>query len=521
MISVTEPSITTTPSGDVDPQQRTTTEPLLSPRKRARDVDEDTMDGVKQGMDELYDVLEKLLFVLSSEDEEGYFARPINTEANPLYIQLVKKPMDFGSMQNKLVERSYRTLAEFQDDFDTVMKNAMLFHPVTDDVYQLAARLHKFGTRLINSLYGRFPKNLTVEAPDEDKDGPVTTTPGDTNKTIKEAKERIFRTQKFALSQRGPDGTYFFSSTHTKPLEDMPLVDELLKVNIVPTYSGNGTDIPLLKSMMQPPRPSAPDPLFPPPRKVAKPNSPSTVHFNDYGLFYSFAPSYASANATLSPTESIKVKTKDPAVVVLEPEEDEAPSGCPASALPLPTDSVVPIYRGDEEAIALDAALAELVGSGPGVYQEPSPKPSPVDVLLEENLDLVSQLEDFQEERFDAGNGAAIGPEELQIARRLIENLYTLLNSATPGSLVSRENIQSMMVSLRQYDAAFRGTLPQTRRYTYASNLAGRNAFPVNAGSVTGVLEEYMPPTAGAAAAPSAPTRSTGRLRSGAAQLAK
>lgn len=89
-----------------------------TPRKRGRPR-KDSVSGPEDkeeepDLDELHETLGKLLFVLSSEDEEGYFSRPVNVEADPRYLELVKKPMDFGSMEKKLAERTYRALCEFQ-----------------------------------------------------------------------------------------------------------------------------------------------------------------------------------------------------------------------------------------------------------------------------------------------------------------------------------------------------------------------------------------------------------------------
>ncbi|KAJ3148392.1 hypothetical protein HDU89_004722 [Geranomyces variabilis] len=442
-------------------------------------------DNSNDTTDRLYDTLEKLLFVLSSEDDEGYFARPINAEANPRYLELVKRPMDFGSMHRKLDARAYVSLADFQDDFDTVMKNAMLFHPPADDVYQLAARLHAFGTRLINSLYARFP---AAEAK-----GTV---------AAKEASRRVFPAQKFALAQRAPDGAFFFTSASTKPLEDVPLVDDLIKVNIVPNYSEHRTAVPPLKTVVHTPsiiynpvshlqRGNNPN------ARQIKPNTPSKVHFHDYGPFASFAPSYTSANATLSQTETIKLRSRRAGVVILEPdvsqeEGDEQRDEMDVDSVP--PNGGVKIYRGDEDEVALQQALEDLVGPPP--EQKPI---SAVAAVLEANLDLVAQLEEFQVDRFDAGNGAALSEEELEIARQLTHNLHTLLDTSSPrAAIASRESVHAMMAMLHAHEPAYRGTLPTARRHAYATNLAGRAAFPVNAGVApigsNGGGEEYMPP---------------------------
>ncbi|KAJ3148199.1 hypothetical protein HDU86_007547 [Geranomyces michiganensis] len=466
-------------------------------RKRSRSPTADknndatTTDNSTTTNDHLYQTLEKLLFVLSSEDDEGYFARPINAEANPRYLELVKRPMDFGSMHRKLNARAYASLSEFQDDFDTVMKNAMLFHPPADDVYQLAARLRAFGTRLINSLYARFPPAAGAQAKAAGAKKPA---------------RRVFPAQKFALAQRAPDGAFFFTSAVTKPLEEVPLVDDLIRVNIVPNYSEHRTAVPPLKTVahtrniMYNPATSHLQRNGAGGSRQSKPNTPATVHFHDYGPFASFAPSYTSANATLSQTETIKLRSRRAGAVVLVPEagdDDEERGEQDTSSPPPPPLSAagVKVYRGDEDDVALQQALEELVGDGSSSAAPSSS--SAVAAVLEANLDLVAQLEEFQVERFDTGNGgAALSEDEAGIVRRLAENLYTLLDTSSPrAAIASRDSVQAMMRMLHTYAPAYRGTLPATRRHAYATNLAGRAAFPVNAGvAPLGGADEYLPP---------------------------
>ncbi|KNC99193.1 uncharacterized protein SPPG_05449 [Spizellomyces punctatus DAOM BR117] len=527
-----QPTASPTTSPHTSPQQVQTESqaPSTTPRKRGRPrkqsvtEPEDKKDP-EPDIDDLYDVLEKLLVVLSSEDEEGYFSRPVNVEADSKYLELVKKPMDFGTMEQKLAERSYRALCEFQDDFDLVMKNAMSYHPANDDIHQLALRLWKFGTRLINSQYERFPKHLTVE-PD---DSPYFKTTRSKAKAA-EVKERVFRPQKYSLCQRGPDGTFFFSSAQTKPLDDIQLVEDVGKVNIIPSYSEDQTQVPPLKSLVHPSLIAG--------RTLSKSrhkrNEPAPVEFVEYGPYYTFAPMVDTSKATLSQAESVKY-LKPGQVVILEPEGD-------ANEPPVP--EVARIYRGDEleatngdgtgstvevrvdnlegieklvdqarldaegkriledEGVDLEAVLsvqdllkeAQEGESDQGDQEKGLDKMSLEDILAL-NKDLLAELEAMQEERFEEGSGE-ISTEELSIAKRLFWNLHHLASLSLPAHLLPKSLISSYMSRLRKYDPAFKGTLPPRKQYIYPSNLGGRTAFPTNAGTIPphAAAKDYVPP---------------------------
>ncbi|KAI8816982.1 uncharacterized protein EV422DRAFT_571287 [Fimicolochytrium jonesii] len=445
----------------------------------------------EESLEKLYETLEKLLVVLSSEDEEGYFARPISLTANASYLALIKQPMDFASMQQKLARRIYTALSQFQDDFDLVMKNAMLFHPPTDEVFLLARRLHGFGTRLINGLYGGVPREVAV---------------GEPLYPEMRLKERSLRTQKIALAQPGVDGTYFFSTAQAKALDEVPIPDDVLKVTLVPTYTHSHGSPATFRATL-------PEYIDEQPhqqqRKKRKPNAPVPVRFHDYGPFYSFAPAFSSSNATLSPQESVLMRRGEAAeVIVLEPEskaDDGEMSGDTPVRVRVYTGTDAPdMDLGDDDASPatvenlthLLTDLTDLIGPHPtnsttatGVAATTT-TPAHIQRLLDENAALFERLEAFQYERFEDGAPGEIGGDELAAASNLIRNLHTLLHSTTPSTLLPAPQTQlaQMIPHLHKtYEPHFRGTLPGSRPCMFASNLVGRGAFPGGAGTGVGV----------------------------------
>ncbi|KAH5533098.1 hypothetical protein HBI27_203240 [Parastagonospora nodorum] len=79
----------------------------------------------------------------------------------PTYPELVKKPMDLSTMENKLKENKYTYVREFMADLDQMIENSELFnnkqHPVTQAGYNLRAYFLKG--------MGKMPRGSSAEEP--------------------------------------------------------------------------------------------------------------------------------------------------------------------------------------------------------------------------------------------------------------------------------------------------------------------------------------------------------------------
>ena len=69
-----------------------------------------------------------ILDALSKKDCFGLFARAVDRTAVPGYAKVIKRPMDFGTMQRKLAQHAYLSLAAFWEDAMLVSKNAVKFN---------------------------------------------------------------------------------------------------------------------------------------------------------------------------------------------------------------------------------------------------------------------------------------------------------------------------------------------------------------------------------------------------------
>lgn len=70
------------------------------------------------------DVLDRL----SKKDHYNIFLEPVNTDVVAGYADIIKRPMDFTTMRNKLIAQAYKSLGEFRKDLDLIWSNCLLFN---------------------------------------------------------------------------------------------------------------------------------------------------------------------------------------------------------------------------------------------------------------------------------------------------------------------------------------------------------------------------------------------------------
>jgi hypothetical protein len=70
----------------------------------------------------------------------GIFSVPVPRDEYPDYYELIKKPMDYGTMKEKLENGEYRSAQAMQKDFVLVMENCRQFNAPDSDIVKEAMR---------------------------------------------------------------------------------------------------------------------------------------------------------------------------------------------------------------------------------------------------------------------------------------------------------------------------------------------------------------------------------------------
>lgn len=67
----------------------------------------------------------------------------------PDYLDHIKNPMDFSTMRRRIDEHHYRSLEEFEEDFNLIISNCMLYNAKDTFFYKAAQRMQDHGGAIL------------------------------------------------------------------------------------------------------------------------------------------------------------------------------------------------------------------------------------------------------------------------------------------------------------------------------------------------------------------------------------
>jgi hypothetical protein len=95
----------------------------------------------------LKEIMKLFLNKLESEDTLQIFISPVPQDV-PGYYEMIKEPMDFSTMKNKVENNVYQNWEEFEEDFELSFNNAKTFNTKHSIYYQEAVKLQRSLQRL-------------------------------------------------------------------------------------------------------------------------------------------------------------------------------------------------------------------------------------------------------------------------------------------------------------------------------------------------------------------------------------
>ncbi|TFY52621.1 hypothetical protein EVJ58_g9910 [Rhodofomes roseus] len=120
----------------------------------------------------LKEVLARLIVQIKKKDDYAFFLQPVDVSKVPGYADIVKRPMDLGTMTMKVERGRYRSLEEFADDLKLVTTNAKAFNPPGTIYHTEADRVEAWALEHIAKAAGTVIEyetdwNIDVERDDE------------------------------------------------------------------------------------------------------------------------------------------------------------------------------------------------------------------------------------------------------------------------------------------------------------------------------------------------------------------
>ncbi|XP_030014650.1 bromodomain-containing protein 9 [Sphaeramia orbicularis] len=95
-------------------------------------------------------LLEHFLRQLQRKDPHGFFAFPVTDAIAPGYSMIIKHPMDFSTMKDRIRNNEYNTVTEFKADFKLMCDNAMVYNRPETVYYKAAKKLLHTGFKMMS-----------------------------------------------------------------------------------------------------------------------------------------------------------------------------------------------------------------------------------------------------------------------------------------------------------------------------------------------------------------------------------
>ncbi|KZT66277.1 hypothetical protein DAEQUDRAFT_695784 [Daedalea quercina L-15889] len=124
----------------------------------------------------LKEVLMRLIAQIKKKDDYAFFLKPVDASQVTGYADVIKHPMDLGTMTTKVERGRYRSLEEFADDLKLVTTNAKTFNPPGTIYHTEADRIETWALDHIAKAAGTVIEyetdwNIDVERDYDPEDG--------------------------------------------------------------------------------------------------------------------------------------------------------------------------------------------------------------------------------------------------------------------------------------------------------------------------------------------------------------
>ncbi|XP_018122007.1 bromodomain-containing protein 9 isoform X11 [Xenopus laevis] len=110
----------------------------------------------------LQQLLEYFLRQLQRKDPNGFFAFPVTDQIAPGYFMIIKNPMDFSTMKEKISQDEYKSVTEFKADFKLMCDNAMTYNRPETVYYKLAKKLLHTGFKMMSKQAALLGNEVTT-----------------------------------------------------------------------------------------------------------------------------------------------------------------------------------------------------------------------------------------------------------------------------------------------------------------------------------------------------------------------
>uniref|UniRef100_A0AAR2KSM4 Bromo domain-containing protein n=1 Tax=Pygocentrus nattereri TaxID=42514 RepID=A0AAR2KSM4_PYGNA len=448
---------------DVDEQSRT---PVRSDVSQDKPLTPLLAKTEEKEQTPLQEALSQLIRQLQRKDPSAFFSFPVTDLIAPGYSLIIKRPMDFSTMKEKVKRECYQSLEELKLDFKIMCENAMVYNKPETIYYKAAKKLLHSGMKILSTerLHSlkqsiefmadlKTPGSRTVEDGEEEgsssdppKDG---SSPMDTSDNSQSPRVASRDTPRYS-----PDTLDICSMNSTKALTCQRKTLACYFVYCQLDFERRKSDGTTTLGFLNPADLSAGDPGYCPVKlgmmggrlqtgintlqgfKEDKRNRVTPVTYMNYGPFSSYAPTYDSSFANISKDDSDLIYSFYGEECSLQGSESTIADF---------------LAKSEEHMTRLADNILDALTNGEHSKQLKENEAVRFQKKLDETTLLLKDLQEAQRERLSAKQPPNIicllapTAKELQLAEKVTGNLAHLTSQVTPGDVSTVYGIRKAM----------------------------------------------------------------------------
>lgn len=98
----------------------------------------------------LQEALNQLMRQLQRKDPSAFFSFPVTDFIAPGYSMIIKNPMDFSTIREKIRNHEYQSIEELKDNFKQICHNAMIYNKPETIYHKAAKKLLNSGMKILS-----------------------------------------------------------------------------------------------------------------------------------------------------------------------------------------------------------------------------------------------------------------------------------------------------------------------------------------------------------------------------------
>jgi bromodomain and PHD finger-containing protein 1 len=124
-----------------------------------------TEECVMSNVNPLGSAMYKILDQLVGKDNLEIFLEPVDVNEVPDYANVIKSPMDLGTMREKLRAGQYDSIDDLESDFSLMIRNCLLYNNKETIFYKVGVKMKEQGMVIFRQVRKELERSGMIEAP--------------------------------------------------------------------------------------------------------------------------------------------------------------------------------------------------------------------------------------------------------------------------------------------------------------------------------------------------------------------